>query len=688
MGEPDFSGYATRNDIVCSDGKTIKPDSFKHQDQQRVPLVYQHDHKDISQVLGHALLENREDGVYAYGFFNQTPMGEYARELVQHGDIRALSIYANQLQRQGNNVLHGNIREVSLVLAGANEGAFIDNVNIRHGDNVTVLDDEVLIFTGLEFDNSIHHADNQGETVSNTETGSVADVIESMSEAQQTVMHFLVSEALKGNADEVEHADSANKTVQDVVDSMSEEQKTVMYLLVAEANKGGDAKHSDSTSDSLQHSQEGTTMARNSFDQFGSTGGSTVSKQDTLTHTADFFSVAKASQKSKSDSFKQDLNDFLEHADYGIEDIEYLFPDARNLSNTPELLARQAEWVPKVLEGTKKSPFSKIKSIVADITADEARAKGYIKGTEKKDEVVKLLRRTTGPVTIYKKQKLDRDDIIDIVDLDVVAWLKWEIRFMMNEEIARAILIGDGREDLDEDKVKDPAGAIDGIGIRSIANDHELYAHQVVLAANVSAEDMIDEITRARTEYRGSGSPSMYTTDKVLTDLLLLKDKMGRRLYNTDSELASALRVKDIISVEPLGDTPEILCIIVNLVDYTVGSNKGGELSFFEDFDIDFNQHKYLMETRITGALTRPKSALVIKRQQGTSATPAAPSFNGGTNTITIPGTTGINYYVDGVLKAAGAVVITANASVTATPKDTYYIPFGTTKQWSFTFTG
>ena len=678
--EADFSGYATRNDIVCSDGKTIKPNSFKHQDQTRVPLVYQHDHKDLTQVLGHAVLENREDGVYAYGFFNETPMGEHARELVKHGDIRALSIYANQLQRQGNNVLHGNIREVSLVLAGANEGAFIDNVNIRHGDDVTVLDDEVLIFTGLEFDNSIHHAENQGDTVSDTKT--IEEVFHGMTEEQQNVVHFLVGEALDGSGEDVQHADASasGKTVEQVFNTLSEEQKQVVHYLIGEALNAQTAKHSDDESDSLQHSQKGSTM-RNVFDQ-----SETRASKHTLSHS-DLESITVAAKRPGS-TYKEAFNDFLEHAEYGFEDIEYLFPDAKTLSTTPELIARQAEWVPRVLDATKKAPFSKIKSIVADITAEEARAKGYIKGTEKKDEVVKLLRRKTGPTTIYKKQKLDRDDIIDIVDLDVVAWLKWEIRFMLNEEVARAILIGDGRDELNDDKIADPAGSNEGDGIRSIANDDPLYAVPVILQANVSAEDAIDEITMARTDYRGSGSPTCYTTDKFLTQLLLLKDKMGRRLYNTMDELASALRVKEIVPVEVMNETPEILAIIVNLVDYTVGSTKGGELSFFEDFDIDFNQNKYLMETRLSGALTRPKSALVIKRQQGTAATPAAPSFNGGTNTITIPNTAGIDYRVNGVTKSAGAVVITEDSEVVAVPKATFYIPFGTTTRWSFTFTG
>ena len=418
------------------------------------------------------------------------------------------------------------------------------------------------------------------------------------------------------------------------------------------------------------------------YNAFESNGTTAVDTRQTLSHD-DLVEINSAAKELGS--YKKAFEGFiLAHADYGITNIDVLFPDARVQSNTPELIARQTEWVTKVLSATKHSPFAKVKTILADLTAEEARAKGYVKGTLKKEEVVTLMQRTTSPTTIYKKQKLDRDDIVDIVDLDVVAWLKWEIRFMLNEEIARAILIGDGRLTGNPDKIKDPAGQIDGIGIRSIAKDHELYAHPVELAANVAPSVMIDEITRARTNYRGSGSPSFYTTDSVLTELLLLKDKMGRRLYETETALAAAIRVKEIVAVEVMEEDPTLIGIIVNLIDYTVGTNKGGEVTMFDDFDIDFNQYKYLMETRLSGALTKPKSALVIRRESGIEAVPAAPTF--ANNVITIVPTTGVDYLIDGVV-VTGTVTITESTDVVAEPKTGYYLKALATRNWAFTYT-
>ena len=432
----------------------------------------------------------------------------------------------------------------------------------------------------------------------------------------------------------------------------------------------------DAENGDIKHSQEGITMPTNVFEQNGP-----ATKRATLTHAQVQEIIEEA---KKGSSFKEA---FLAHAGtYGIDNIEVLFPDARLVNQAPDLIARQTEWVAKVLGATKHAPFARIKSVLADLTAEEARARGYIKGNLKKDEVISLLKRTTSPTTVYKKQKLDRDDIIDITDLDVIAWLKAEIRLMLNEEIARAILVGDGRLSSSDDKIKDPAGSTDGVGIRSIANEHELYAIKVQLAANVSADAMIDQITRARSKYRGSGSPTLYITDPVLTDMLLLKDKMGRRLYDTEASLATVLRVKEIVPVEVMEDTPDLLAIIVNLTDYTVGADKGGELNFFEDFDIDFNQNKYLLETRISGALTRPKSAIVIRREQGTAATPSAPSFNGATNTITIPTTTGIVYMVNDE-PVSGSQVITADTTVEAVADAGHYIPANTTTEWTFTYT-
>lgn len=652
--EPNFSGWATKNDLVCSDGLTIKAGAFKHQDKVTVPLVWQHMHSNPENVLGHAVLENRPEGVYAYGYFNKSAGGQSMKMAVENQDIESLSIYANNLQKQSKNVVHGNIRELSLVIAGANPGARIDHVNLQHGDLISELDDEAFITTGEPI--VLQHNDTQGDTVADEKT--VQDVFDSMDEEQKNVVYYMIGEALSSD-----DGDSDG-------DSVAQGETLDMDALAHGVSE-----------DIIQHFKENPTMARNLFETHGNGAGSGAEKKTTLSHS-ELLEVTKDAKRLGS--LKESL---LAHAgDYGIDDIEILFPDARTLSNTPELLARQAEWVPEVLNATKHTPFSKIKSVVADLTADEARAKGYIKGNEKKDEVIALLKRTTSPTTIYKKQKLDRDDILDIVDFDVVSWLKWEIRFMLNEELARAILIGDGRLASSDDKIKDPEGSVDGVGIRSILKDHELYSHKLELAANVSADVMIDEITRARTNYRGSGSPTMYTTDKIVTDLLLLKDKMGRRLYDTIDALASALRVKKIVAVEVMEDVPTCLAIMVNLVDYSVGSNKGGELSFFEDFDIDFNQHKYLLETRVSGALTKPKSAIVITRQQGTLATATAPSFNGSTNTITIPTVTGVNYRIDGTI-VTGTKVITENTTVTADAKPTYYLASNATTEWAFSYT-
>jgi hypothetical protein len=706
----DFSGYATKNGLVCSDGRTIMPDAFKEHDGFTVPLVWQHMHDSSENVLGHAILENRPDGVYTYGFFNGTPAGQNAKELVRHGDVVALSIFANKLIQQGKNVLHGAIREVSLVLSGANPGALIDNVNLAHSDGgYETIEDEAVIYTGL----TLEHAD--VPTPGDATDPTVQDIIDTLNEEQKTAVYFLVGEAI--NAASADNGGTVTHSAEDeeVVDAPAVDAPAVDAPAVdapavdapaVDAPVGTDvpvvvdvpvdgtniveadastAVNNESTevntlvvSDDIQH-QEGTEMTRNVFQ---SNDEAATPMRETLTHAQIDTILTDA---RKSGSLKEA---FLAHAgEYGITNISLLFPDAQAVSSMPDLIARQAAWVPAVLDATKHAPFAKIKSLSADLTAAEARAKGYVKGAEKTDEVIQMLRRTTGPTTVYKKQKLDRDDVLDITDFDVIAWLKWEIRFMLNEEIARAILIGDGRSAISPDKIKDPAGTVDGIGIRSIANDAPLYAITVMLAANVSADVMVDEITRSRTAYRGSGSPSLYTTDTVLTDLLLLKDKMGRRLYDTEAALASALRVSSIVSVAVLEEIPDILGIIVNLVDYTIGANKGGELSFFEDFDIDFNQQKYLLETRISGALTKPKSAIVIRRQVGTLATAAAPSFDGPTNTITVPTVAGVVYTINDVVAAAGPVVITVTTEVVAVPDTGYYLAANTTNRWTFTHT-
>lgn len=656
----DFSGYATKNDLKCSDGRTIRSGAFKHADKQRVPLVWQHMHNSPDNILGHAILEHRHDGVYAYGYFNDSPAGQNARTLVKHGDVEALSIYANNLSQRGSDVLHGDIKEVSLVLSGANPGALIDNVNIRHGDTVEQLDGEVVIYTGLSLE---HAAENTGEKNMATDT-----------------------------------TEQKEKTVKEVFDSMTEEQQTVVYYMIGEAldeggsdgeDDGEDAQHSDITpeelasnisQDIIKHFQEDPNMARNLFETAQADGGEATSRRATLSHSQIQTIVSDA---QKMGSFKEAL---LVHAEeYGITDIDFLFPDAKTVTSQPELIARRTEWVKSVIDGAKHSPFARIKSLAADLTAEEARAKGYVKGNLKKDEVIKLLKRVTTPTTVYKKQKLDRDDIVDITDFDVVAWLKWEMRFMLEEELARAILIGDGREPDDDDK-------IDEEKLRPIAWDHEMYAHPVTLPTETTPSGLIESVLRARKHYKGTGTPTLYTTDDVLTDMLLVKDKIQNRIYKTEAELAAALRVKEIVVVEVMENTPDILGIIVNIADYTIGADKGGALAMFDDFDIDYNQQKYLIETRISGALTKPKSAVVIKRSSGTTVTPQTPAFNPATNTITVPNVTGVEYWdvtsIDNEVKlTAGNKVITKTTDVEARPATGYNFPHNTDNDWTFAYT-
>lgn len=569
----DFSGWATRNNIKCSDGRTILRDAFKHNDGQTVPLVWNHQHNESANVLGHAVLENREEGVYAYCTFNDTEAGKNAKLLVEHGDVTALSIYANQLKQNGSNVMHGTIREVSLVLAGANPGAFIDSI-IRHGE---FCEDEAVIYTGENL--SLEHADQKPSDKAGEDN--------------------------KGDG-KVEGKDQ--KTIKDVVDSMSEEQKNVLYALVGQALEGKDmAQSAIEENNNIEDGGE-QEMKHNVFE------GRETDKKDVLSHDAmeTIFKDAK-----RYGSLKES---FLAHADqYGIKDIEWLFPDAKNVNMPPDFIKRDDSYVQKVMRGVHHVPFSRIKSMHADITADQARAKGYIKGKLKKEEVFTLLKRTTTPTTIYKKQKLDRDDVVDITDFDVVAWLKMEMRMMLDEEIARAILVGDGRLSSDDDKINEMC-------IRPIATDADLYCVKAKVSVGAAATE--DEIAKAfirtviksRKEYKGSGSPTLFTTEDVLTNCLLLEDKNGRIIYDTVEKLATALRVKEIVTVEVMEGAKTkveeqekpLMALMVNLVDYYVGADKGGAVNMFDDFDIDYNQQKYLMETRCSGALVKPYSAIAV----------------------------------------------------------------------------
>lgn len=567
--EYDFSGWATRNNIRCSDGRTILKDAFKHNDGQTVPLVWNHDHNDPLNVLGHALLENRDEGVYAYCTFNDTDAGRNAKALVEHGDVTALSIYANQLKQQGPNVLHGAIREVSLVLAGANPGAFIDSI-IRHGEES---DEEAIIYTG---ENLV------------------------LKHSQNTIVNDKNLDEVKDNS--TPPSGNKEKTVQDVFDTLNEEQKTVVYALIGQAL--------DESNQNENNEKEGNdNMKHNVFDQ------DQKEKENVLTH-ADMETII--SEGKRYGSLK---DSFLAHtAQYGIDHIDYLFPEAKNVTNQPDFIKRDDSYVQKVLRGVHHTPFSRIKSTHANITADEARAKGYIKGHLKKEEVFTLLKRTTTPTTIYKKQKMDRDDIIDITDFDVVAYIKAEMRMMLDEEIARAILVGDGRSTSSDDKIPET-------NIRPIAKDEDLYTIKAPVAvAKDATEDAIAKafirtVIKTRKEYKGSGSPTLFTTEDMLTNCLLLEDNNGRIIYDSVDKLATTLRVKEIVPVEVMEGVTRtagaknlpLMAILVNLNDYYVGADKGGAINMFDDFDIDYNQEKYLIETRISGALVKPYSAIAFE---------------------------------------------------------------------------
>ena len=567
--EYDFSGWATRNNIRCSDGRTILKDAFKHNDGQTVPLVWNHDHNDPLNVLGHALLENRDEGVYAYCTFNDTDAGRNAKALVEHGDVTALSIYANQLKQQGPNVLHGAIREVSLVLAGANPGAFIDSI-IRHGEES---DEEAIIYTGENL------------------------VLE---HSQNAIVNDKNLDATKDNF--TPPSGNKERTVQDVFDTLNEEQKTVVYALIGQAL--------DDSNQNENNEKEGNdNMKHNVFDQ------DQKEKENVLTH-ADMETII--SEGKRYGSLK---DSFLAHtAQYGIDHIDYLFPDAKNVTNQPDFIKRDDSYVQKVLRGVHHTPFSRIKSTHANITADEARAKGYIKGHLKKEEVFTLLKRTTTPTTIYKKQKMDRDDIVDITDFDVVAYIKAEMRMMLDEEIARAILVGDGRSTSSDDKIPET-------NIRPIAKDEDLYTIKAPVAvAKDATEDAIAKafirtVIKSRKEYKGSGSPTLFTTEDMLTNCLLLEDNNGRIIYDSVDKLATTLRVKEIVPVEVMEGVTRtvssknlpLMAILVNLNDYYVGADKGGAINMFDDFDIDYNQEKYLIETRISGALVKPYSAIAFE---------------------------------------------------------------------------
>lgn len=652
--DPDFSGYATRAGLKCTDGRTITPEAFQHMDGKKIPLVWQHMHNAPDNVLGHGVLEHRKDGMYVYGYFNDTPAAQHSKTLVDHEDIENLSIYANQLVEKNKVVQHGNLIEFSLVLSGANPGAKIDYVRVQHGSGpdaeISTLEDEAIIFGG-----QLDHADGKKKTYQ--------DVYETLDDDQKTLVEFMVAQALNTSAQHSSDTDTG--------ETEDQEEDTT------ETETDG--------SKVLTHSEETNMGTRNVFDQNKDTTATGDSKAVQVGGTLNHSQIQTIFEDAKKmGSFKEA---FLAHAeDYGITNIEVLFPDAKAIDARPEWITRRMEWVEGVLNGTQKLPWSRIKSLSADLTHEEARAKGYIKGNLKKEQFFEIATRETTPKTVYKKQKLDRDDIVDITDFDVVAWLWVEMRFMLREEVARAILISDGREVDDDDKINEN-------NIRPIAFDVDFYTDKVLVDANVQAESLIEAVLRARYQYKGT-APSAYMTNAVKMDLLLAKDRMGRRFARTDAELAAELQVKEIVEVPPMEgvqiDGGEVLMIIVNMADYAVGSTRGGEITTFDDFDIDYNQYKYLIETRLSGALTKHKRAQVFVRGAGTQATPTVPTFNSGTGVITIPTVTGVTYKNQDTNTNLTAGAQTAldpgdSMAVKAVPNAGYYFPHNYDADWVFT---
>lgn len=584
----DFSGWATKNDLTCSDGRTIKHNAFKENDGQRVPLVWQHGHNAVDNVLGHALLENRNEGVYAYCAFNDTPGAENAKELVKHGDVKALSIYANRLDQRGADVIHGNIVEVSMVLSGANPGALIDNVALEHSDGSwTESEDEAVIYSGL----TLSH--DSGETTEDTESMdedevyyeddlTVADVLETLDDDQRLAVAALIEE-ISGDVDaEDEDFDEDEELDEDYDDEDYDE----------------DAEHGDFGGDTLMHSNIFEGDARNHMGPH-------------LSHADEEQIFAEARQPGMTLRTA-----VLAHAaDYGIKNPELLFPDATNLDPEPQRIMRENSWVSKVLQGAKHSPFSRVKTQWSNLTADDLRAKGYVKASRKKDVVYEVANRKTEPTTVYNKTKIDRDDVLDITTFNVVAWMQQNLRLALEEELARAVLIGDGRDVSNPDKIKES-------NIRPIWKDDELFSHKVIIDKDAKTPDIIDAVRRSRKFYKGSGTPVLFTTNAFVCDMLEIKDMNQRYIYETKQSIANALNVADVIEVEVMegakrevaGKTQNLLGIIVNMQDYTLGADKGGETSFFEQFDIDFNQQKYLLEARCSGSLTKYKSAIVIEK--------------------------------------------------------------------------
>lgn len=652
MKKYDFCGFVTRNDLRCTDGRIIRRDAFADNDGKKVPLVWQHDHNDPENVLGQVVLENRPEGVYGYGTFNDSNRAIAAKEAVRHGDVTSMSIYANHVRQDDmGNVSHGNIKEVSLVLAGANPGAFIDQVSLVHGDTVQYLDDEMVITSGEPFshtdedgepedqktDDDIEHAEDNGTDDSSDDSsdesesgGNMEDLWNTFSEEQKKAVYMLIAEAAVGGMDDVEQSDSDEdslvqeddgssdgKTIKDVWDTLDDNQKNLAYAIIGsvlDVDDSADTDSEDSESDQNDNNNtaaqsaedEGDTIMHNAFEN----NNAALSGVDEFMHNDE---VSKVFADARHGGRLSEA--VIAHAQsYGIKDIDTLFPDARAIRNTPDFYKRRTEWVNTVLNGTSHVPWSRIKTAYADLTPDEARAKGFTldrdNNKRKLEEIFSVAKRETTPQTIYKKQKLDRDDILDITDFDVVAWMKQEMRIMLDEEIARAILVGDGRSSGSDDKIRET-------NVRPIAFDDEMYTIPVVLESITDTNQLIDTVTTSLVDYEGSGSPTMFAEPSFIASMMIARNQLGDRQYRNRSELADALGVSSIVDVPVMKGVKdesdnELKMLIVNLRDYTVGSDRGGQISMFDDFDLDYNQQKYLMETRVSGAMTRLKAAIAI----------------------------------------------------------------------------
>lgn len=629
--EADFEGWATKYNLKCSDGRVILDKAFQHQSGHRVPLVWAHGRNSPTNVLGYVELEHREGGMWSKAFFNNTEHAAHAREMVRHGDVRNLSIWANKAQETAGRVRDGFIREVSLVLAGANPGALIENVTIAHSDGYEdEREDEFIIQTGIDIEIE-HSATTTGHEIEETE---------------------------------LEHEGAPmDKTVGEVYEAMTEEQKTVLHYMVGAALEGDD---------DIEQGEFDDVKTKNLFENDNGDAGNVgvISHEDAGMIFAD---------AARTGSLKTSVEAYA--FDHGIENLGVLFPEAMLVGDNPQLDTRKVEWVDSVIGGAHKSPFARIKTIVADLTFEQARAKGYVTGNMKKEEFFALSRRVTSPTTVYKKQKMDRDDIIDIRDFDTVGFLRREMRFMLDEEIAGAILVGDGRAVDDEDRVNPEH-------IRPIADENDFFARKVhVPTPSVDVKETIDALIKARKFYKGSGNPTFFTTEDFLAEALTVRDNLGHRLYRTPSEIAAEIRCSSIVTVDIFDRRPGLVGILVNMADYNVGTDRGGEVTMFDDFDIDYNKYKYLIETRFSGALVRPHSALVVMEASGSMITPTAPTYDTETFTLTIPTQANIQYVNrEGAIYPAGDMVLVAGSTayVIAEPISPNGITSNAQTQWSF----